>query len=367
MPASRQTIVSPLFRNQGKLSPLMMKKLTIRGGGIQLDDCLQRFGWSPNKGVATTVMTIDEDSGAVKGVRFECRGQGPQIKFKAKELWANVNEDITVVIKVSDLSRLPFLTVGDRRNQTSWMDSKEVEFEANHGERGTLTTQEMIELGIEGFCLRFTLLPVKVDKMLLYGSIFPQEKDKLVEKLIEMEELPESQHVPTVAMKLWVANGKYQNGFPLDFLPVEQKEDRIGLGHLPLLECIGSTAPVLPSHDEIARQLKNFLQNLNPTNNVNIARMRSVMNGSSLPQTTTGLISYGWPDYVIQGRNTPAGSEDTPTGLCFGSIHANSCKFSVSPQTVTATDFSIFHARFLTSWVKVTKRGPKESIAWAIC
>ena len=138
----RQVIVSPLFRNKGKLSPLMMKKLTVRGGGIQVNDALERFGWDPNTPVATTVMSLDESSGAVKGVRFETRGQGPEIKFKARELWQSADENVMIKIKFSDLSRLPWVTLGDKRNQTEWMDSTEVEYEAVHGEMGLLSRQQ---------------------------------------------------------------------------------------------------------------------------------------------------------------------------------------------------------------------------------
>ena len=53
-------------------------------------------------------------------------------------------------------------------------------------------------------------------------------------------------------MKLWLSKGKIQNGFPLDLLPVEQESDRVGLGHLPLLECIGSSTAVLPKHEDVA-------------------------------------------------------------------------------------------------------------------
>ena len=183
----RQTIVSPLFRNQGKLSPMMIKKLMIRGGGIHVDDCLQRMGWTPDKAVVTSVMTIDSSSGVIKGVRFESRGKGPNVRFKAKELWPSITEDVTMTIKITDLSRLPWLGTGEKRNQTSWIEDQHMDFEAVHKERGTLTMDELREIGMDGFCTRFTLLPVKVDKVLLYGSILPMSKGALEEKLFEME------------------------------------------------------------------------------------------------------------------------------------------------------------------------------------
>ena len=179
-------------------------------------------------------------------------------------------------------------------------------------------------MGMDGFCTRFTLLPVKVDKVLLCGSILPMSKGALEEKLFEMETPVEmeSPFIPAIAMKLSLVNGKYQVGFPMDFLPVEQEVDRVGLGHLPLIECVGSGAPVLPKQSDITTQLKNLLGNLQPTNNVNPQRFRSLMSGQALPQTTTGSISYEWPDYVVTVTNE---AKETPT--CLSDLYTFECFF----------------------------------------
>ena len=81
-----------------------MKKLMVRGGGIQVNDTLERMGWNGNTGVVTTVMNVDDSSGVVRGVRFETRGIGPEVKFKARDLWSNIDCDVSVTIKLNDLS-----------------------------------------------------------------------------------------------------------------------------------------------------------------------------------------------------------------------------------------------------------------------
>ena len=44
---SNQTISSPFFANMGKLSPMMLEGLMIRGGGIHIDDALGvRLGYT---------------------------------------------------------------------------------------------------------------------------------------------------------------------------------------------------------------------------------------------------------------------------------------------------------------------------------
>ena len=315
---NRQRIESPLFLGKGRLNTLAMKKLMVRGGGIQVNDTLERMGWNPDKGVVTTVMSVDDSSGVVRGVRFETRGPGPEVKFKARDLWSNADSDVSVTIKLNDLSRLTWLTEGEKRNQTEWMDSSVVIFEAIHPETGPMSSDEMAEADLEGFCLRFTLLPVKVDKMFLYGSIVPLSKESLFELLQEREVRATSPLIPTIAMKLWVAKGKFQNGYPLDFLPVEEESKSVGLGHLPLLECVGSGSPTLPNHEDVAAQLCRLLKNLNSTNNTNPQRVKSLLEpGAVWPLVTTGNISYEWPDYESHDRDRIGSVASNVTGPCF--------------------------------------------------
>ena len=138
-------------------------------------------------------------------------------------------------------------------------------------------------------------------------------KVRLEEKLEEYEVKESSPVIPAIAMKLGLAKGKIQNGFPLDLLPVEQESDRVGLGHLPLLECIGSSTAVLPKHEDVARQLSRLMRNLNPTNNVNPSRIRSILAGETLPLNPTGSISYEWPDLeIVEGSPEGASSSAEP-------------------------------------------------------
>ena len=109
---AKQTIVSPLFNTRTRLSQVMLRSLLVRGSGIQVDDSLRRFGWDGAQAAATTVMTIDEDSGTVSGVRLEMRGKGPEVKFKAKDLWIDAEVDIMVTLQFDDLSKVTWITGG---------------------------------------------------------------------------------------------------------------------------------------------------------------------------------------------------------------------------------------------------------------
>ena len=113
--------------NRGKLSPMMLRGLMIRGGGIHVDDALRRFGWDGEGAVGTTVMTTNADNGAVAGVRFETRGVGPMVTFKAKDLWSGADAGTSVTVKIGDMAVARWRTEGDGRNQCCWMDSSNLE------------------------------------------------------------------------------------------------------------------------------------------------------------------------------------------------------------------------------------------------
>ena len=97
--------------------------------------------------VLTTVVTTDLDFGMIRGVRFETRGTGPNVKFSAAKLW-ETSEDVDICIRILDLSKLTWLKEGVCRNQTYWMDSSDFDVEAHHKERGQLS-----ELELEDLCI----------------------------------------------------------------------------------------------------------------------------------------------------------------------------------------------------------------------
>ena len=305
---AKQAIASPLFSARGKLSPIMMRSLMIRGGGIHIDDSLRRYSWNGTEGVATTVMTVNCDSGKVSGVRFETRGRGPELSFKAKDLWVSGSSDVTVSLKFGDLSNIKWKNHGLERNQSEWIDSSELEvsFESQSG--------EVVDPGeMPGFAIRLTMHPVQVDRILLYGGIVPLSKEELQEKVEEEGTTLDSPFIPTMALKLWAVNRKLLNGFPLALMPTESEGDGVGLGHLPLLEAIGSTNPTLPSHDDIGEQLCLFLRSLGLTNNVNQARLYTMLSPGNFPSSVTGSLAYQWPEF--RGPLEAPTSQNTVTGL----------------------------------------------------
>ena len=174
--------------------------------------------------------------------------------------------------------------------------------------------------GIGGFCVRFTLLPVKVDTVFLYGGVVPFSKTDLETKMSELDVGLDSPMVPTLTMKLGLVNGRYQNALPLSLVPQEQDDDNLGLGHLPLLEAVGSGNPIFPDHDMIAGEMSSLLRATNPTNNVNPGRMRSIFEGSeALAKVPTGKVVYEWPEMETSTGRARSSSMATPTGMTLNS------------------------------------------------
>ena len=122
-----QTIVSDIFKKQTKMGVQKMSQLLVRGGGIQINDALNRLGWSNDEPVLTTVLSCEIDSGVVRACRFETRGDLGTILFGAKELWPNAQHSVSVSINLGDLSVITWPMAGDNRNQSAWIDDEDLE------------------------------------------------------------------------------------------------------------------------------------------------------------------------------------------------------------------------------------------------
>ena len=314
---ARMMIGSNVFAAKGQLSLSMKMNLLVRGSGIAVNDCLLCHGWNGSDPVATTIMTIDPSNGTIRGVRFDMRGVGPLVKLKAKELWSTVKEDIDVMLKLNDLSTLPWLTMGEARNQTSWVDSKDMEVVAAHPERGLLSWAALEEMGAGGFSARFTVLPIAATKVLLYGGIIPMSKEELTEKTGELNLDLGSPFIPTIALKLGFRNRKLQNSLTLDLIPAEKPDDKVGLGTFPIFESVGTVSPKFPESEDVAEQLSLLLRRLPPTNNVNITRLRTLLQSPSFPTSTTGTVAYEWPEFVRgEALDSAASRGAAVSGLC---------------------------------------------------
>ena len=313
---ARQVISSEFFASRSKISPRLMRSLLIRGRGVQVEDCLRRFGWDGLGAVVTPILTVNPESGMVIGARFDTRGKGPEVKFRASELWGEVEEDAVVTLKFPDLSKIIWRGDGEFRNQSEWLDSDDVEVSYSKVNGESLSVAEEATIG--KFAVRFTVLPMAVDKMVLYGGIVPVDKVALREKAMEGGLDLDSPLIPTVALKLWWFKGTLRNGYPSLLLPSEGRDDKVGLGVLPLIESIGAMDPMLPEHDDLEKQLCLLMCKVTGTNNVNIQRWANLTSEGNFPPSVTGVIQFSWPEY--RGPLSQGGSRNA-SGLCLYDIY----------------------------------------------
>lgn len=294
----RMVIASELFRRRGPLTKPTLASLHVRGAGVQVDDALGRKGWDGEAPVVTTVMTVDPNTGVVRGTRYETRGSlDSPVKLKASELWVGASEGVEVNIKLNNLGIIKWVTEGDVRNLSHWIEDKEVDHTIVKGNTD-LKEDEKEENGVGRFVIRFTILPGDVDKSLLYASILPYSKIKLEEKLQAVNRNLDSPVIPTLPLKLFKSAGKMTNGHALNLLPKETLGDNLGLGHLPLLEVVGAGRPQFPPHDDIEKELTAFLRATVGTNNTSLARLEGLFASPEVfPKFASGTIPRDWPEY----------------------------------------------------------------------
>ena len=294
----RMVIASELFKQRGPLNKATLNSLHVRGGGVQVDDALGRWGWNGTAPVVTSVITIDHATAVVRGTRFETRGglEHP-VKIKASELWPGATEGVEIHLRFSNLGIIDWVTQGDFRNVSHWLEDKDVDHDIIK-DNTAIPDDEKEENGIFGFALRFTILPADAEKSLLYASILPYSKAELGEKLQEVNKTLDSPVIPTLALKLFKSGAKTTNAHAIALLPKERPGDRFGLGHLPLLEVVGDGRPNFPHHDEVEKELASFLRATVGTNNTSLPRLEGLFASPEVfPKFASGTIPRDWPDY----------------------------------------------------------------------
>ena len=310
-----QTIASALFARRGKMSQQQFGRLLIRGGGVQVADSLQRNGWNGREAIVSTVVTVEAASGAIRGLRYETRGKLEDIKFSAKDLFVGADPAAVITLSV-DLGTLTWISTGEgARNQSAWVDSSQSKVSYKRGGADLSTELELLEAGIGKFCVRFSLLPGAVDKMFLYGGIVPHSKADLDEMVKEAGSTLLSPNCPTVALKLLSIQGKTWVGRPIELGPKELSSDKVGFGHLPLIECIASGEITWPDSNELERQLTAFLRCGAPTYNVSLSRLAELY---AKEETFTALrvtnSGFSWPAYRGPLTEGQPGEEENATG-----------------------------------------------------
>ena len=185
----RQTIASSLFLKRGPLTKAILSSLHIRGSGVQVDGALLRKGWDGQQPVVTSIITVDPSTAKIRGTRYETRGAiAHVVKLKAADLWADAKEGINVVIDLDDLSIIKWVTEGDHRHMSAWIEGKDLNVTLRKGDT-VIQEAAKEENGVGSFVVRFTILPGDVSTSLLCAGALPCTKAELREKLQEVDRI----------------------------------------------------------------------------------------------------------------------------------------------------------------------------------
>ena len=295
-----QTIHSPRFLIRGKMTPVLFNRLLVRGGGVHVSDALRRHQWDGQQPYATTIITVDPTSGAIRGARWETRGNLGSVSFNAKDLFAGADPACTITLDFPDLGVLTWISEGDTRNQSTWMDSSEWTTIIRKGEDVLSTEEEVTAAGVSKFCGRFTImLGDQIDKCVIYFGAVPWSKADLIAKVETLGASVSSPNCPTIAVRLLSKAGKMWHGCPITMGPTESDSEKVGLGHLGLLEMIGAGPGTFPSGDDYEEELTTLLRRVAVTNNVALSRIEALY---ARPETFTVALrlpkqGFQWMEY----------------------------------------------------------------------
>ena len=123
----------------------------------------------------------------------------------------------------------------------------------------------------------------------------------------------------TVALKLLSQGARAWTGLPIMLCPTELPGDKVGFGHLPLIEAIGPGEVRFPDSDLLEEQLIAFLRASSPTHNVAVSRVNDLYErAETFSVVRTASSGYEWPEY--RGPLGAAADEGAEaTGSCFPS------------------------------------------------
>ena len=100
---------------------------------------------------------------------------------------------------------------------------------------------------------------------------------------------------------------------PIPLAPTESSTDKVGFGHFPLLEAVGTGDVHLPDPNILEEQMTHLLRACHPPTIVSLAKLQEVLASSDAFQSLgLGKIPREWPEYrgpvdVIEDDNDIAG------------------------------------------------------------
>ena len=248
----RKKVVIPLLDVKGTLSKEKGEKLRA-DGEEEIDKVLGEKGWKKEEGPCVSLVAKCKE-GKVEGMKFRTVGGETKVFFEMEKIW-EMEKKVRAVVRM-DLDTLEFPGEGKTpRNLSEWTSHTDLEVEYFRGgdedceftQDEMLTPEEEEEVGIgeKHFVMRAILIPGDSFKAALFFTVVPVAKKRLQDVLDTwgISAKAEDEGVPGVICRRMEGlpgqeNAKDEFSHIVKILPQEEKEDKIGLGILPILECV---------------------------------------------------------------------------------------------------------------------------------
>ena len=248
----RKKVVIPLLDVKGTLPKEKGEKLRA-DGEEEIDKVLGEKGWKKEEGPCVSLVAKCKE-GKVEGMKFRTVGGETKVFFEMEKIW-EMEKKVRAVVRM-DLDTLEFPGEGKTpRNLSEWTSHTDLEVEYFRGgdedceftQDEMLTPEEEEEVGIgeKHFVMRAILIPGDSFKAALFFTVVPVAKKRLQDVLDTwgISAKAEDEGVPGVICRRMEGlpgqeNAKDEFSHIVKILPQEEKEDKIGLGILPILECV---------------------------------------------------------------------------------------------------------------------------------
>ena len=226
-----KVIQSECFKFREELSKQLVDDLIVDGGAEKVKEAMTQWGYNMvNEKVAVPIMVIGND-GKVFGSKWQVVGQLDPKAVKAEQIWPEVDKDIYIEMKITDMTIFPFYN--RCRNVSGWLDCDVITWSAFKKEKNkkvAISADQYQAAGIQKFCIRIGILPTAVDTASLTLAFLPMSKEDLKK---ELPDVYSKTYCPQVQLTLGANNTR---AVPIKLGMSEPVGSKTGFKVLPLLE-----------------------------------------------------------------------------------------------------------------------------------
>lgn len=275
------------FDKQDELDRGILTSLVVESAAGILDTLLPLGLISGGSQNVATQLLIGDDGGILH-VKLALAGKSWGKKMDAKRIFVGAPAGSKLVIDHVDLSGLEF-PPGEKTSL--WIPSSEFDWKINKGnnrDQGTYTSEELVEFGITGWCIR---VHVEVNKNSTTATL---KWVGIPRSATELNSLPgdaKRPGYPSVALSDGEAN---MTGTP-DI--GEQAASLVGIPFYPILinQAAPASAITFPADADIINAMCEFWRSGNTIRNMHIEDWTTATRGPGEPTSDRGTPAWAWP------------------------------------------------------------------------